>query len=87
MTDPSLPKKFKIVQLFDGAFSARTHNALRVRPHSKSMEVSMFVILITLSILLKVVIYIKIYTVDRFRSLSLFGQHNSEPWPNRDRSN
>jgi hypothetical protein len=37
MTDPSLPKKLNIFQLFDGAFSARIHNALRVRPHSKSM--------------------------------------------------
>ena len=40
MTDPLLPKKVKIVKLFDGAFSGRIHNALRVRPHSKSMGIS-----------------------------------------------
>ena len=39
MTDPSLPKKFKNVHLFDGAFDARIHNALRVLPHSKSMGI------------------------------------------------
>jgi hypothetical protein len=40
MTDPSLLKKVNIFQLFDGAFSALIHNALRVRSHSKSMGIS-----------------------------------------------
>ena len=40
MTDPLLPKNLNIFQLFDGAFSALIHNALRVRPHLKSMGIS-----------------------------------------------